>query len=104
MVSTLQELAINPISPRYAENLSTQGGTLAGLTFVLTGALSRPRPEFERMIADAGVKQRDLSQKTNYLVAGEGGGSKRDKAVKLGVSIINEDVLLKMLKGDADEQ
>ena len=105
VVSTLQELAINPISPRYAENLSTQGGTLAGLTFVLTGALSRPRPEFERMIADAGGKATgSVTKKTNYLVAGEGGGSKRDKAVKLGVSIINEYALLKMLKGDADEQ
>ncbi len=105
VVDTLHGLGINPSSPRYTENFSSQGGSLSGLTFVLTGALSRPRPEFERLIADAGGKATgSVTKKTNYLVAGEGGGSKRDKAVKLGVPIIDEETLLQLLKGDNHEQ
>lgn len=101
---TLQALGINPVSPRYNENLSSQGGVLSGLTFVLTGSLSRPRPEFERLIADAGGKATgSVTKKTSYLVAGEGGGSKRDKAAKLGVPIIDEATLLNMLKGESHE-
>ena len=70
----------------------------AGKTFVLTGALSRPRPEFEKLIAAAGGKATgSVTKKTDCLVAGEGGGSKRDKAVKLGVPIIGENELTAML-------
>ncbi len=103
VVTTLQSLGINPVSPRYSENLAQPQGPLAELSFVLTGALSRPRPEFERIISDAGGKVTgSVTKKTNYLVAGEGGGSKRDKAIKLGVPIIDENTLLQLLKGEAD--
>lgn len=104
VINKLQLQEINPTSSRYAENLSSAGGVLSGLTFVLTGALSRPRPEFERMIADAGGKATgSVTKKTNYLVAGEGGGSKRDKAQSLGISIIDEAMLMKMLEGVSHE-
>lgn len=99
VIEQLNELGINPISTTYCESGSTEG-PLSGLTFVLTGALSRPRPEFERMIAAAGGKATgSVTGKTSYLVAGEGGGSKRDKALKLNVPIIDENTLLNMLKG-----
>lgn len=96
---TLAELNINPLSSGFEENfLTVQAGPLSGKTFVLTGALSRPRPEFEKMIAEAGGKATGtVTKKTDYLVAGEGGGSKRDKAVKLGIPIIGEADLLSML-------
>ncbi|MDO5463622.1 MAG: NAD-dependent DNA ligase LigA [Akkermansia sp.] len=101
VMSTLNELGINPTSASYSETVSTNAGPLAGLTFVLTGALSRPRPEFERMITEAGGKATgSVTKKTSYLVAGEGGGSKRDKAVKLNVPIIDEETLLTLLKGE----
>ena len=104
VVATLTTLGINPSSPRYCENLSSAEGPLTGLTFVLTGSLSRPRPEFERMIADAGGKATgSVTKKTSYLVAGDGGGSKRDKAAKLGVPIIDEATLLQLLKGTDNE-
>ena len=38
-----------------------------------------------------------ISAKTHYLVCGEGGGSKRDKAVSLNVPILDEAALRKML-------
>ena len=101
VMDTLTRLEINPVSERYQEDMNSAGGVLSGLTFVLTGALSRPRPEFERMIVDAGGKATgSVTKKTNFLVAGEGGGSKRDKAVKLNIPIIDENTLLSMLKGE----
>lgn len=104
MVATLAELGINPTSPDFRENFRTSAsGPLAGRQFVLTGSLSRPRPEFERMITAAGGKAgSSVTKNTSYLVAGEGGGSKRDKAVKLGIPIIDENTLMQMLKGEYD--
>jgi len=99
VMETLGNLGINPISSVFEENLLTvQAGPLSGKTFVLTGALSRPRPEFEKMIAAAGGKATgSVTKKTDYLVAGEGGGSKRQKAEKLNIPIINEEELFKLI-------
>ena len=42
-----------------------------------------------------------MTKNTTYLVAGEGGGSKRDKAAKLGIPVIGEEELIAMLEGGA---
>lgn len=99
VLSTLTALGINPAAAGFVENMNNQAeGPLSGKTFVLTGALSRPRPEFEKMIAAAGGKATgSVTKNTTYLVAGEGGGSKRDKAAKLGIPIIGEEELLALL-------
>jgi len=99
VLSTLTDLGINPVSAGFVENMNNQTeGPLSGKTFVLTGALSRPRPEFEKMITAAGGKATgSVTKNTTYLVAGEGGGSKRDKAAKLGIPIIGEEELLALL-------
>lgn len=101
VLSSLTGLGINPVSAGFVENMNNQAtGPLSGKTFVLTGALSRPRPEFEKMIAAAGGKATgSVTKNTTYLVAGEGGGSKRDKAAKLGLPVIGEEELLTMLEG-----
>lgn len=101
VLAALAELDIAPLSAGYTENLNEAAdGPLSGKTFVLTGALSRPRPEFEKMIAAAGGKATgSVTKNTTYLVAGEGGGSKRDKAAKLGIPVIGEAELLAMLNG-----
>lgn len=103
VLSTLGELGINPASAGFTENMNNQAeGPLSGKTFVLTGSLSRPRPEFEKMIAAAGGKATgSVTRNTTCLVAGEGGGSKRDKAAKLGIPIIDEAALLILLEGGA---
>lgn len=97
---TLHQLGINPAAEGYVENMNQQAtGVLSGKTFVLTGALSRPRPEFEKLIAAAGGKATgSVTKNTTYLVAGEGGGSKRDKAAKLNIPIIGEEELLTLLE------
>lgn len=98
----MRDLGINPVSANYKENLKESSGPLSGKTFVLTGSLSRPRPEIERQIVDCGGKASgSVTQKTSYLVAGEGGGGKREKARQLGVPVISEEELLHMMDSRA---
>jgi len=72
---------------------------LEGLTFVLTGTLPNlSREEAKAKIEAAGGKvSGSVSKKTHYVVAGEEAGSKLDKARELGVSILDEGGLEKML-------
>lgn len=72
---------------------------LAGKTFVLTGTLPTwSRDEAKEIIEKAGGKTTDsVSKKTSFVLAGEAAGSKLEKARKLGVPVISEDELRKML-------
>lgn len=73
---------------------------LSGKTFVLTGTLDTlTRDEAGERLRALGAKvSGSVSAKTNYLVAGAGPGSKFDKARELGVEILDETALLKMLR------
>ncbi len=67
--------------------------TLAGLTIVVTGSLagfSRDDAK-EAILARGGKAAGSVSKKTAYVVAGDAPGSKYDKAVELGVPILDED-------------
>jgi len=80
--------------------LKKQRGTkLAGKMFVLTGTLAHlTRDEAKKMIEDAGGKvTASVSKKTDYVVAGADAGSKLDKAKELGVKVIGEKELEKLL-------
>lgn len=60
-------------------------------TFVLTGALSRPRHEIENLIESLGGKTASsVSKKTSYVLAGEDAGSKLDKAKELNIPVLTE--------------
>ena len=66
-------------------------GPLVGLSFCITGTLTRPRKEIALQIKAAGGKVVSaVSGKLDYLVAGENAGSKLEKATRLGVSVLNE--------------
>jgi len=73
--------------------------TLAGLTFVLTGALpTLTRDEAAELITSQGGKVSSaVSGKTSYLLAGSDPGSKLVKAQEAGVSIIDEEQFQKLL-------
>ena len=72
----------------------------AGMTFVLTGALSKfTREEATEKIELLGGKASgSVSKKTTYVVVGENAGSKERKARELGIPILSEDDFLEMLK------
>ena len=72
----------------------------AGLTFVLTGTLpTLSRDEASEMIkAQGGKVAGSVSKKTSYVVAGDAAGSKLTKARDLGVAVIDEDELLRMIE------
>ena len=77
-----------------------RGTQLAGMTFVLTGTLGKySRDEAKKLLEDAGAKvSGSVSKKTSYVVAGEEAGSKLDKAKELGVKVIGEEEMEKLLK------
>ena len=100
VLAKLEALGINPDSDNYDPKKSAAqslDSPIAGKTFVITGTLSRPRPEFKQLIEAAGGKvSGSISKNTDFLLAGEKAGSKRSKAESLGVSILSEDELMAM--------
>lgn len=78
-----------------------RGGTLEGLTFVLTGTLpTLSRDEAKARIEAAGGKvSGSVSKKTSYVVAGEEAGSKLDKARSLEIPILDEEALARLIAG-----
>jgi DNA ligase (NAD+) len=76
-----------------------RGTKLVGKTFVLTGTLARhTRDEAKKMIEGAGAKVTgSVSKKTDYVVAGTDAGSKLDKAKELGVAVIDEEEMERLV-------
>ncbi len=101
VLTRFHELGIDPVSDNYlpiAAEADLSALPLAGKTFVITGTLSMDRDEMKALIESKGGKvSGSVSAKTHYVLAGEGGGSKRDKAEKLGVPIIDETALQAMI-------
>ena len=101
-LASLRELGINPASNNYAPIPSEQetvDSSITGKNFVITGTLSQPRPAFKKIIEDLGGKvSGSISKNTDYLLCGEKGGSKRDKAEKLDVPILNEETFNKLIQ------
>jgi len=77
---------------------------LAGVTVVITGTLAGfTRDEAAEAVRAAGGKvSSSVSKKTNFVVAGENAGSKHDKAVELGVPVLDEDKFRTLLSGGPD--
>ena len=94
LIERLKELGVN--TDATAEE---REDTLAGLTFVLTGTLpTMSRDEASALIKQAGGKvSGSVSKKTSYVVAGEEAGSKLTKANELGITVLDEDGLMRLL-------
>ena len=77
-----------------------RGTKLEGLTFVLTGTLPNlTRDAAKEKIEAAGARvSGSVSKKTDYVVAGEEAGSKLEKATSLGVTVVDEAGLIKLLQ------
>ncbi len=76
-------------------------GPLSGATLVLTGTLPELTREeaTERIVAAGGRVTTSVSKKTDYVVAGENAGSKLARAEALGVAVLDEDGLSRLLDG-----
>ena len=104
-VQVIERLAKHGV--RLADDAEAQAAdalpqTLEGLTFVLTGSLTQSG--MKRDEAGAALKARgakvsgSVSKKTSFVVAGEAAGSKYDKAVALGVPVLDEAALLHIIE------
>ncbi|MBC8610181.1 NAD-dependent DNA ligase LigA [Massilimaliae timonensis] len=94
LIARLREAGVN-----MTHESKISGNLLSNLTFVITGTLNGfTRNEAKDIIEKNGGKvSGSVSKKTNYLLAGEAGGSKLKKAEDLGVPILSETDFLKMI-------
>lgn len=94
MIARLREAGVN-----FESRVQQEDDRFAGMTFVLTGALSLfTREEATEKIENFGGKVAgSVSKKTTYVVAGENAGSKLKKANELGIPVLSEEDFLKML-------
>jgi len=95
MIERLRQSGVNFESKRVIAD-----ARFAGMTFVLTGALSKfTRDEATEKIELFGGKAAgSVSKKTTYVVVGENAGSKERKARELGIPILSEDDFLEMIQ------
>ena len=94
MIEKLRAAGVNFHSKRVISDTR-----FAGMTFVLTGALSKfTREEASEKIELFGGKTAgSVSKKTTYVIVGENAGSKERKAQELGIPILSEDDFLQMI-------
>ena len=95
MIQRLRDAGVNFESKREFSD-----ARFAGMTFVLTGALSKfTRDEAtEKIELFGGKASGSVSKKTTYVVVGENAGSKERKARELGIPILSEDDFLNMIQ------
>jgi DNA ligase (NAD+) len=94
IVNRLKEAGVNMLG----ENNEITETELTGKTFVITGTLSVPREQVADKIKKVGGKvSSSVSKNTDYVVLGTDPGSKYEKAVQLGVTILSEDEFNKLV-------
>ena len=100
LLEKLKQNGVWPVEAEESEQLKSK--PLAGLTFVITGTLpTLTREEATRLIEENGGKvTNSVSRKTSYLILGAEPGSKYIKAVELGVPILDENQLKKLLEAN----
>ena len=83
---------------------SVRNGPLAGKTIVVTGTLKNfSRKQIKDVIQQAGAKSTgSVSRKTDYVLAGSDPGSKYDRAVELGIEILDESQFAGMLQANKE--
>lgn len=98
--NVIEELLILGIEVE-ADAVATGEGPLKGLKFCITGELSQPRPQIEKLIKQNGGVIAGVSKNLSFLVTNEdeSSSSKFVKAKALGIPIIDEAKLLKMIEG-----
>jgi len=103
VLDDLVDAGVEPERPAPQVAAAAEEGPLSGKTVVVTGTLTGfDREQAEAAIRAAGGKAgSSVSKKTDYLVAGDGAGSKLAKAQELGVPVLDEDGFRRLLAGEA---
>jgi DNA ligase (NAD+) len=98
IIKSIEELLALGVKPRFEETVVSEN-PFQGKTVVVTGSLeSFSRTEIKDKLQALGAKvSGSVSKKTDYVLVGSEPGSKYDKAVELGVTVINEEEFKAML-------
>ncbi len=89
---------IEDVEQYFKFKIKTSGGKLEGKTFVLSGSLDGGKSKWKKQIEEkGGVVKSSVGKKINYLVAGDGSGSKTEKATELKISILTINDLERLL-------
>jgi DNA ligase (NAD+) len=102
----LEDLADAGVEAELPEpRVAAEAGPLAGKTVVVTGTIEGfSREDAEAAVRAAGGKPAgSVSKKTDYVVAGEGAGSKLAKAQELGLPVLDADGFRRLLAGEVVE-
>ena len=101
-LETLSRLEQAGVNFESADEPIDMNSSISGLTFVITGTLpTMARAEMEELVKKHGGKiSSSVSKKTDYLIAGEKAGSKLTKAQQLGVRVLSEEEVHKLLRQD----
>lgn len=92
------------LTPVVPVKIEAQENLFKGKTVVVTGAMSVPRDTIKGILESLGAKvASSVSKKTDFVVYGEDAGSKYDKAVELGVSLLTESEFREMMAVEAEE-
>ncbi len=93
-VTTLQAL----LSPRVQERVEVEENPFKEKRVVLTGAMSKSRGEIQKELEALGATiVSSVSKKTDFVIYGEAAGSKYNKAIALGVTLLTEDEMQGMM-------
>ncbi len=94
LVEKLKEI----LKPKEPEKREVKESVFSGKSVVITGTLSRPRDEFKSLLESYGAKiTNSVSKKTDFLLYGDSAGSKLERAKKLGVELLREEDLKRLL-------
>lgn len=79
------------IKPTVKEKIEAKENLFKDKTVVLTGTMSKSRDEVKKMLENLGAKiSSSVSKKTDFVIYGDDAGSKYDKAIALGVKVLDE--------------
>lgn len=93
-ILVINKLKMHGVNMEYLGQDKKENELFSNKNFVITGTLSESRDYYKEKIESIGGKVVDsVSKKTDYLVLGDNPGSKYNKALELGIKIINEDEL-----------
>ncbi len=86
------------IKPKALQKKEIRKSVFTDKTVVLTGSMSRPRGEIKELLESYGAKvTNSVSKKTDFVIYGDDAGSKYEKAKNLGIKLISENEMEKLL-------